>query len=125
MRANEFVAEGTKGKLRKSAGKAMHKTHAFNDGHDAGNNYNFNRVGIAVAMADGSNKKLDIDDRTWYHNNNVAVPYTELEHKMLNQAFKNVSTESEQIVRDHRSLEPDTVNKQSPVATKKKNKYGV
>jgi hypothetical protein len=124
MRANEFITE-RKGHLRKSHERAMHRTHAYNDGYDAGNNYNFYRVGMAAAMADGTNKKLDIDDRTWYHNNNLAVPYTEQEHKMMHQAFGNVSTDVEEIVRDHSSKESKMTNNVSPVSGKRPNKYGV
>jgi len=125
MKINEIVIEGKKGVLDKISKNAMHKTHLYNDGYDAGNNYNFYRVGMAVAMADGSNKKLDIDDRTWYHNNNVAVPYTELDHNMMNQAFKSVKSVNKLVVGDHRSLEDDKINKISPVRAKTKNKFGV
>ena len=125
MRAHEFVIEGRKGKLPKTHSKAMHRTHAYNDGYDAGNNYNFYRVGMAAAMADGSGKLPEIDDRTWFHNNNIAVPYTETEHKIMHDAFKAVSSDVEEIVRDHRSLENDDVHRTSPVASKKRHKYGV
>lgn len=128
MRADEFVIEGKpgkKGKLKKSIANAMHGTHAFGDGYHSNGTYNFYRVGMASAMADGTDKKLDIDDRTWFHTNNVAVPFTELEHKMLHQAFDVVNTNVDQVVKDHRSLEPDSVNRVSPVGKIKKNKYGV
>jgi hypothetical protein len=128
MRASEFVVEGTpgrKGKLRTSTANAMHKTHAFGDGYKTNGTYNFYRVGLAAAMADGSDKKLDIDDRTWYATNNVAVPYTEEEHDMLHQAFNSINTNVESVVSDHRSKEADTVNKQSITAKPKRNKYGV
>jgi len=124
MRANEFIIE-RKGHLRGSHQRAMHRSHAYKDGHHAGNNYNFYRVGMAAAMADGSNKKLDIDDRTWYHNNNLAVPYTEHEHKMMHQAFGSVDSDVEEIVHDHSSKESKHTNNTSPVPTKRTNKYGV
>lgn len=125
MRAYEFVTEGTKGKLHSDHAHAFHKTITYNDGHGAGFDYNFNRVGMAVAMSDGSNKKLDINDRTWFHHDNVAVPYTDEEEAMLKQAFKAVKTDVNPVVTDHRSSEPNHVNNASPVAAKKKNRYGV
>jgi hypothetical protein len=125
MRASEFVIEGKKGQLRKSTAKAMHRTHAYGDGYHTNGTYNFYRVGMAAAMADGSGNKLDIDDRTWAHSNNVAVPYTEQEHDMMHQAFKAINTNVDNVVKDHRSLEPETVNRTSPTAKPKRNKFGV
>lgn len=125
MKINDIIIEGHKGKLDAVKKRAMHRTHAYNDGHDAGNNYNFYRVGMAAAMADGTNKKLDIDDRTWYHNNNVAVPYTEDEHKMMHQAFKSIKTDINQPVTDHRSREAHDTNKNSVIRAAKPNKFGV
>jgi len=128
MRAKEFVQEGRpgrKGELRNSTARAMHKTHAYGDGYHTNGTYNFYRVGMAAAMADGSDNKLDIDDRTWAHSNNVAVPYTEQEHDMMHQAFKSINTNVDNIVKDHRSLEPETVNRTSPTAKPKRNKFGV
>lgn len=125
MRASEFIIEGTKGKLRTSTANAMHKTHAFGDGYKTNGTYNFYRVGLAAAMADGSDKKLDIDDRTWFATNNVAVPYTEQEHDMLHQAFKTIKTNVDTIVSDHRSQEPETVNTKSITAKPRRNKYGI
>lgn len=125
MKIRDIIVEGNKGKLPSGHKKAMHRTHSYNDGYDAGNNYNFYRVGMAAAMADGSGKLPDIDDRTWYHNNNIAVPYSETEHKIMHDAFKAVSSDVEEIVKDHRSLEDDTVQRTSPVRAKSTNKYGV
>lgn len=125
MRAHEFIIEGSKGKLHGDHAHAFHRTITYNDGHGAGFDYNFNRVGMAVAMSDGSNKKLDIDDRTWFHHDNVAVPYTEEEADMFKQAFKAIKTDVNQVVTDHRSKEPNHVNNTSPVAAKPRNRYGV
>ena len=125
MKITEIIQEGTKGELHTDHKHAFHKTMTYNDGHGAGYDYNFNRVGMAVAMSDGSNKKLDVDDRTWFHHDNVAVPYTNEEEKMFKQAFKSIKTKVNPVVTDHKSREPNHVNNQSPVAAKKKNRYGV
>lgn len=125
MKINEIINEGSKGKIHPDHAHAFHKTITYNDGHGAGFDYNFNRVGMAVAMADGSKDGLDIDDRTWFHHDNVAVPYTDQEAKMFDQAFKAVKTVVNPVVKDHKSSEPNHVNNVSPVAAKKKNRYGV
>lgn len=125
MKINEIILEGHKGKLPKSQSRAMHRTHAYGDGYKTNGTYNFYRVGMAAAMADGSRDRLPIDDRTWYHSKNVAVPYTELEHDMMHQAFNVINSDVDHVVNDHRSLESDAVNKRSPTAAPKRNKYGV
>lgn len=125
MKIKEVVAEGKKGKLNKIAKRAMHRTHSFSDGYKANGTMNFYRVGMAAAMADGSNKPVDIDERTWYSTDNVAVPYSDLEHKMLNQAFKAIKTKVKSPVTDHKSRETSDTNKKSPVRAPTKNKYGV
>ena len=125
MKINEIIQEGAKGRIHPDHAHAFHKTITYNDGHGAGFDYNFNRVGMAIAMADGSGKKLNIDDRTWFHHDNVAVPYTEVEAKMFDQAFNSVKTVVNPILTDHGSKEPNHVHIVSPVAKKKKNRYGV
>lgn len=125
MKIKEVVVEGKKGKLNKVAKKAMHKTHSYSDGYKANGTMNFYRVGMAAAMADGSNKPVDIDERTWYSTDNVAVPYSDLEHKMLHQAFKAIKTNVKSPVTDHKSRETNGTNKTSPVRPATKNKYGV
>lgn len=125
MRAYEFVIEGKRGKLPHHAKKAMHKTHAYSDGHHTDGTMNFYRVGMAAAMADGSGKPVDIDERTWYSTKNVTVPYSELEHKMMHQAFKAVKTDLETPVQDYGSKEAGDTHKTSPVRAKTKNRFGV
>lgn len=125
MKISEIVFEGKKGKLDKNTKKAMNKTHTYSDGYHADGTMNFYRVGMAAAMADGGNKPVDIDERTWFSTNNVAVPYTDLEHKMMHQAFKAVKSNVKNPVPDHRSREADGTNRSSPVRAKSKNRFGV
>lgn len=125
MKIKEVIIEGKKGKLSRIAKKAMHKTHSYSDGYKANGTMNFYRVGMAAAMADGSNKPVDIDERTWYSTDNVVVPYSDLEHKMMHQAFKAISTNVKTPVTDHKSRESDGTNVKSPLRQQTKNKYGV
>lgn len=125
MKINEIIAEGKKGRLHKNAKNAMHKTHAYSDGYKSDGTMNFYRVGMAAAMADGSGKPVDVDERTWYSTSNVTVPYSDVEHDMMHQAFKTVKTNVKTPVRDRKSREADDTHKTSPVRAKSKNKFGV
>lgn len=125
MKINEIIAEGKKGKLHKNAKNAMHKTHAYSDGYHTDGTMNFYRVGMAAAMADGSKKPVDIDERTWYSTSNVTVPYSDLEHEMMHQAFKAVKSNVKNPVKDRKSREADDTHKTSPVRVRSKNKFGV
>lgn len=125
MKINEIIAEGKKGRLHKNAKNAMHKTHAYSDGYKSDGTMNFYRVGMAAAMADGSGKPVDVDERTWYSTSNVTVPYSDVEHDMMHQAFKTVKTNVKTPVRDRKSREADDTHKTSPVRARTKNRFGV
>lgn len=125
MKINEIIKEGKKGKLSKHVKNAMHKTHSYSDGYKTDGTMNFYRVGMAAAMADGGDKPVDIDERTWFSTRNVTVPYSDLEHKMMHQAFKSVNSNVKTPVPDSRSKEADDTNRSSPVRAKSKNKYGI
>jgi len=56
----------------------------------------------------------------------VSAPYTKEEQEMLKLAYKEVHANYEDLNHgDMRSQEGPTINKESPVAKSKKNKYGV
>jgi hypothetical protein len=63
--------------------------------------YNLNRVMMAAAMADGKSTKpiKGAHSSSWNDKYNTAHPYTEEDH----------------MVSDHRSTEPETTHKTSPV----------
>lgn len=125
MKINEIVIEGKRGKVDKIAKSAMNKTHLYSDGYHTDGTMNFYRVGLAAALADGSDDPLDMNERTWYSTKNVTVPYSEVEHKMMHQAFKAVNSDIETPIPDYRSREVDDTHKISPVRAKTKNKFGV
>ena len=78
--------------------------------------YELNRVMMAVACADGSDKPIDMDSASWVGKYNTANPYTDEESKMMKQAFKAVGSETHDMNHgDNRSQEPDDTNKTSPV----------
>ena len=121
MRANEFINEGTKGSVPKRHDASQPGAYKFkDDGTDR--TYHLNQIMKAVAMADGSSTKaLKMDDESFAGKNNVAYPYSEVEHNMMQQAFNTVSpTQANQMIKGRDSSELDSVNRTSPVATRPK-----
>jgi hypothetical protein len=114
MRASEFLSEA-KGKI--------HNHHAsvqrgVSKGRDPGGyypTYHQYRTGLAVAMADGSDKKIDMDEESWMGPHWTQHPYTELEQKMLKQVRKTIPTEHHEIQPWSKSSEPDDTHRISPV----------
>ena len=93
MRAREFVAEekvGRIGKRRQTSTRGLIK---FRDSNFQDRFYELNRVMMAAAMADGTNKPVDIDGESWSGRYNTAHPYTEEEQQMLMQAYRAVGSE--------------------------------
>ncbi len=120
MRANEFINEGKKGSVPKRHTKAQPGAYKFMD-NGTDRTYHLNQVMKAVAMADGSSTKaLKMDDESFVGKNNVAYPYSELEHNMMMQAFNTVSpTNAKKMIPNNRSMELDSVNKSSPIKPRK------
>jgi len=87
MRAREFIAErdGTIGKRRQASTVGLN---LFSDGERTNSDYTLNRVMMAVAMADGSNAPIDMDEKSWVGKRRSAHPYTDIEQRMLKQAYK-------------------------------------
>jgi hypothetical protein len=119
MRANEFIFEANK----KSTSAVPHgHEHAIqgiirfkDDGTDR--IYNLNQVMKAAACSDGtSTKPIDMDYESFAGKNNMAYPYTEVEHTMMRQALNTVGDSNhEDLVKDHRSMEVPEVHKASPI----------
>ena len=55
--------------------------------------YELNRIMMATACADGTDTPLKIDAESWSGKYNTAHPYTDVESKMLKQAFKAVGSD--------------------------------
>lgn len=117
MRAIEFISESTKPQLHKDHGGPMPGIYNFrDDGTDR--LYNLNRVMMAAAMADGKSTKVikDAHSSSWNDKYNTAHPYTKEEHNMLKAAFNTVPSNTNHMVSDHRSTEPEGTHKTSPIA---------
>ena len=115
MRAREFIVErdGQIGKRRQAATVGLT---LFSDGERTNSDYTLNRVMMAAAMADGTDKIIDMDAKSWIGKSRGAYPYTEEEHKMLLQAFKAAGAVYTDLNSgDMDSEELASTNKQSPV----------
>jgi hypothetical protein len=124
MRAKEFITEHT--------GKAHPEHDSVHQGYskvrDPGGyypSYHQMRTGIVLGMMDGSSDKIKAPHESWMGPYWTQHPYTETEHNMFAQARKTIPTEHHQVQKWSKSVEPETTYKVSPVAKRKKNKYGV
>ena len=115
MRATEFITErdGTIGNRKQVATVGLN---VFYDAERANSDYVLNRVMMAVACADGSNKPIDMDAKSWVGKKRSAHPYTEIEQRMLKQAFKAAgATYTDLNHGDLKSEELPAVNTTSPM----------
>ena len=114
MKINEIIAEGTIGKKPASTAADTGEW-KFRDVGGYDRTYNLNRIMMAAAAADGSNNKVDVDQSSWVEKYNIARPYTEVEHKMMKQAFKTIDSDYKHSEKDHKSKELPDTHKHSPM----------
>jgi hypothetical protein len=115
MRAKEFIIERTIGHPTKRQRFATRGLHKFRDPGGYDRTYELNRIMMATACADGTTP-LELDAETWSGRYNTAHPYTDVEHKMLKQAFKAVGSDTTDL--NHGDLNSDELpgtNIQSPL----------
>jgi hypothetical protein len=125
MKINEVITEATVGKLTKRQQQATSGLNRFTDGDRWNSDYTLYRLGLAVASTDGKTDP-DTDKESWVGRWKVTAPYTQADQDMLKKAYQAVGANYEDLNHgDMRSQELESTNKSSPVAPKKKNKYGV
>ena len=116
MRAQEFVTEMTQGTLSTRNRSATVGLNVFGDSEKSNSDYTLNRVMMAVAMADGSGKTIDMDAKSWAGKKRTASPYTKVEQQMLIQAYKAAGADYEDLNHgDLDSEEHPAVNTTSPI----------
>lgn len=121
MRASEFITEEhTKGhnggKLSHNNAQATPSMHKVRDEGGYDRTYHLNRLGMAMAMADGKSKKpVDMESSSFVEKYNTIHPYTEAEHNMLHQAMGTIPTDHQEVVGWSKSVEPDDTNIGSPM----------
>jgi hypothetical protein len=124
MKIKEIINE-QKGELKNRQRFAMRGLNKFTDGAKWNSDYTLYRLGLALASTDGKTIP-DVDEESWLGKWKVTAPYSKEEQDMLHMAYKAVNANHEDMNNgDMRSQEGPTINKSSPVAQRKKNKYGV
>ncbi len=124
MKIRDIINE-TMGDLKDRQRLPTRGLNKFSDGKKWNGDYTLYRLGLAVASTDGKTMP-DVDEESWVGKWKVAAPYSKVDQDMLNLAYKAVGANVKDINHgDLRSQELKSTNKASPVAAKKKNKYGV
>ena len=134
MRAHEFITENTSGAGYKTKGEMKKMTAdqkaamqnastlpGLNMAH--GSAYTGWRFGIALAGAPTFPTKMEADN--WIGGDPLLSTYSEAEFEMVKKAAEQVGAGTIQNWSGDRSKEVADVNKTSPVAKPKRNKYGV
>lgn len=117
MRAKDFIVEKKLGKLTKRQQQPTRGVNVYGDEERMNSDYVSFKLGQALAMADGSNKPLDIDAKSWAGKKKTTHPRTELEQRMLKQAYKAVGANYKDLNHgDMKSEELTDTNTVSPVA---------
>jgi hypothetical protein len=124
MKIKDIIQE-SRGELKKRQRFAMRGLNRFTDGKKWNSDYTLYRLGLALAATDGKTMP-EVDEESWLGKWKATAPYSKEEQDMLKLAYKQVHANYEDINQgDMRSQEGPTVNKNSPLAKPKKNKYGV
>ena len=115
MRAREFLKEQD-GTVNDSFRYATVGLNTFGDAEHMDGGYTAYRLMMATAMADGTDKPIDIDAKSWHGKRKTAHPYTQSEQNMLKQAYKAVGASWQDLNHgDLRSQEPPGGNDKSPI----------
>lgn len=122
MKINEIITESGMHPISKDQKAAMKNATTFPDQNmSTGSAYKGWRFGIALAGAPEYPTKAD----NWIGGDPLLAPYTKEEMDIINYASQQVGDGSKQTWSNSRSQEMDNVQKVSPTAKQKKNKYGV
>jgi hypothetical protein len=124
MKIKDIIQESV-GELSDHQRRATRGLNRFADGKKWNSDYTLYRLGLALAATDGKTMP-DVDEESWLGKWKLTAPYSKEEQEMLKLAYKAVHANHEDMNHgDLRSQEGPTINKSSPVAKPKKNKYGV
>ena len=124
MRAKEFIIEAGMKKINRDQ-KASMKNASTLPGlnQSTGSAYMNYRMGLALAGAPDYPTKMEADN--WIGGDPLLSTYTDVEFDMIKKAAKQVGAGTIENWSGKRSQEVADVNKISPVASKKRNRYGV
>ena len=94
MRAREFIIEEKIGKISDQQQSSTRGLNKFRDRQFSDRIYELNRVMMAAACNDGEDFAETVDAESWAGRNNIAAPYTEVEQRMLEKAYKAIGSKS-------------------------------
>jgi hypothetical protein len=116
MRLSEIIEEGKVTKLRKGVKDAQRAVERVRDPEGIDRFYHLNRMMMAMALADGKDKKpVDVPVETWAEKYNTAHPYTDEEYNMVHAAMNTIPTKHKNLSPRGTPSELPSVNKTSPV----------
>jgi hypothetical protein len=125
MKVTEIISESKQAKITKRQSQSSRGISTYSDAEKSNTDYVAYKLGQAMASTDGKTDP-EIDAKSWYVKKKTVHPYTEVENEMFKRAAKAVGAKYDDVNHgDMRSLELDSVQKISPVAKPKRNKYGV
>jgi hypothetical protein len=117
MKIRELMEANTGGAMPKDLEDKSQGSILMRDQGGYDRTYHLNRIMMATAIADGSNKKpVDMDSSSFTEKYNVAFPYTDLEHLMMMQAMATIPTDGKELAKRSKSIEPSDTNIQSPIS---------
>jgi hypothetical protein len=127
MKILDIISESSQKKISKRQSQSTAGLNTYGDSEHMSGDYTAYRLGMAVAGANGKDPlPTEMKAKSWIGKKKSAHPYTKEEQEMLKQAYKAVGAEYKDLNNGNLdSLELDDTNKVSPVAVRKKNKYGV
>ena len=122
MKIRDIISEGGMRPIKNAHKEAMSNLQTFPElNMSIGSAYLNYRFGIALAGA----PQVDMPTDNYIGGDPVLTTYTDEEMDIINSAAKSMGLKTHQNWTGPGSKEPKTVNTQSTVAKKKKNKYGV
>jgi hypothetical protein len=124
MKIKDIIQESM-GELSDPQRRATKGLNRFADGKKWNSDYTLYRLGLALAATDGKTMP-PVDEESWLGKWKATAPYSKEEQEMLKLAYKQVHANYEDMNHgDMRSQEGPTINKDSPVPKRKKNRFGV
>jgi len=124
MKIKDIIQESV-GELKDRQRRATRGLNRFTDGKKWNSDYTLYRLGLALAATDGKTVP-EVDEESWLGKWKLTAPYSQADQDMLKMAYKAVHANHEDMNHgDLRSQEGPTIQKTSPVAKPKKNRYGV
>lgn len=131
MRFNEIISEGSKPKdygipaaIDPNVERTIPGTFVVPELRNT-DPYMQYRMGLALAVAQATkSREVKFDQETIWAENFITTAYAEEEHETIKTAAKLMGVSAVQVT-STKSQEIDGINKTSPVANPKRNKYGV